>query len=70
MALRRAFENLSGGQLLMTSHNIEAIHKFSSEKTFFLDRKSHWEPTLIRPLSEISIDGDLIDNLVMGDIEL
>ncbi len=68
MSLRRSFEN--GGQLLVTSHNEEAIRKFSSEKTFLLDRKSHLEPTLIRLLSEVSIEGDLIENLILGDAEL
>lgn len=68
MSLRRAFKQK--GQFLATSHNPEVIRKFSSENTFFLDRKSHLEPTLIRSLSELSITGDLIDNLILGDIEL
>jgi ATPase subunit of ABC transporter with duplicated ATPase domains len=68
VALRRSFKN--SGQLLATSHNEEAIRKFSSENTFLLDRKSHLEPTLIRSLSEVSISGDLIDNLILGDTEL
>lgn len=68
MALRRSFRG--SGQLLATSHNEEAIRKFSDENTFLLDRKSHLEPTLIRPLSEVAISGDLIDNLILGDVEL
>jgi ABC-type Mn2+/Zn2+ transport system ATPase subunit len=68
MSLRRAFRN--SGQILVTSHNEEAIRKFSSENTFLLDRRSHLEPTLIRSLSEIVIEGDLIDNLILGDMEL
>ncbi len=68
MSLRRSFKNR--GQILATSHNEEAIRKFSSENTFILDRKSHLEPTLIRSLSEISITGDLIDSLILGDTEL
>lgn len=68
MSLRRAFKQK--GQFLATSHNPEAIRKFSPEHTFFLDRKSHLEPTLIRPLSELSISGDLIENLILGDLEL
>lgn len=38
--------------------------------TFVLDRKSHLEPTLIRLLSDLSIQGDLVDALIRGDIEL
>nr|WP_017714634.1 AAA family ATPase [Prochlorothrix hollandica] len=68
VSLRRSFKNDS--QLLATSHNEEAIRKFSSENIFLLDRKSHLEPTLIRLLSEVPINGDLIDNLILGDAEL
>jgi ABC-type multidrug transport system ATPase subunit len=67
-SLRRSFTN--SGQILVTSHNEEAIRKFSDENTFVLDRKSHLEPTLIRPFSELSIAGDLVDTLIRGDIEL
>lgn len=66
--LRRSFKN--SGQILVTSHNEEAIRKFSNENTFILDRKSHLEPTLIRMLSDIPINGDLVDNLIRGDVEL
>jgi len=68
MSLRRSFKN--SGQILVTSHNPEAIRKFSNENTFVLDRKSHLEPTLVRPLSEMSVKGDLINALIGGDIEL
>lgn len=68
MSLRRSFKN--SGQLVATSHNQEAIGKFSRENTFLLDRKSHLEPTLIRSLSEISINGDLMESLILNDIEL
>ncbi len=68
MSLRRAFKQK--GQFLATSHNPEAIRKFSEENTFILDRKSHLEPTLIRPLSDFPIHGDFIENLILGDIEL
>jgi predicted ATPase len=67
--LRRTFEG-GTSQILMTSHNPEAIRKFSSENTFFLDRKSHLEPTLIKRLSDLRLDGDLIDTLICGDLEL
>jgi ABC-type Mn2+/Zn2+ transport system ATPase subunit len=68
MALRRSFKN--SGQILVTSHNEEAIRKFSDENTFVLDRKSHLEPTLIRRLSDLSFTGDLINSLISGDIEI
>ncbi len=66
--LRRSFKN--SGQILMTSHNEEAIRKFSNENTFILDRKSHLEPTLVRLTSDLRIDGDLPNSLIRGDIEL
>lgn len=70
LTLRAAFQ--SGGQFIATSHDPEAISRFSDENTFALFRKSHLEPTLMRPLSEIrasgELSGDLIDALVRGDI--
>lgn len=68
LSLRRSFQN--GSQLLATSHNEAAIRNFSRESIFLLDRKSHLEPTLIRPLSDVEIQGDLIDSLILGDVEL
>ncbi len=68
MSLRRSFQENS--QILVTSHNPEAIRRFSSENTFVLDRKSHLEPTLIRLLSDLSVQGDLINSLICGEIEL
>lgn len=67
-SLRRSFHK--SGQILVTSHNPEAIRKFSHENTFILDRKSHLEPTLIRSLSHLSFQGDLVDTLIRGDLEL
>ncbi|MBD2086605.1 AAA family ATPase [Trichocoleus sp. ST-U3] len=67
-SLRRSFKN--SGQIVVTSHNEEAIRKFSNENTFVLDRKSHLEPTLVRLLSDIPVSGDLVDTLIRGDIEL
>lgn len=66
--LRSSFKKK--GQISVTSHNPEAIRKFSNENTFLLDRKSHLEPTLIRLLDDIHVSGDLIDALICGDIEL
>lgn len=68
MALRRSFTD--GSQLLVSSHDAETIRAFSRENTFALSRKSHVEPTLIRRLSELGLEGDLIRTLIDGDIEL
>ncbi len=67
-SLRRSFGD--NGQIIVTSHNPEAIRRFSNENTLVLDRKSHLEPTLVRMLSELSIRGDLVDAMIRGDIEL
>ncbi|MFH1130888.1 MAG: AAA family ATPase [Pseudomonadota bacterium] len=66
-SLRRAFQ--SGGQILVASHNPEAIRKFSNENTFILSRRSHLEPTVVRLLSDIPVSGDLVDALIRDDIE-
>ena len=66
MALRRGFQ--SGGQFIATSHNPEAVRRFSDENTFLLARKSHLEPTTVRPLSQV-LKGDLVSALVRGDLE-
>ena len=67
MALRSAFQ--SGGQFIMTSHNPEAIRRFSDENTLVLHRRSHLEPAIVRPLGELQIQGDLVSALVRGDVE-
>jgi predicted ATPase len=67
LALRKAFE--SDGQFIGTSHNPEAIRRFSDETTLLLYRNSHLEPTIIRPVSELQITGDLIGALIRGDVE-
>jgi energy-coupling factor transporter ATP-binding protein EcfA2 len=66
MALRRAFQ--TGGQFIATSHNQEAIQRFSDENTLVLYRTSHLEPTIVRPLSELQVSGDLVGALVRGDV--
>lgn len=68
MELRRAFES-KGGQLLVTSHNPEAIRQFSDENTLLLFRKNHIEPTLIRRIADIKINGDLVNALIRNDVE-
>jgi predicted ATPase len=67
-SLRRSFKNNS--QILVASHNEEAIRRFSSESTFFLDRKSHLEPTLLRLLDDLHVTGDLVETLIRGDIAI
>jgi ABC-type cobalamin/Fe3+-siderophores transport system ATPase subunit len=69
LALRKAFQS-DGGQFIATSHNDEAIRRFSDENTLLLFRRSHLEPTLVRPLSELQISGDLVNALIRGDVEL
>jgi ABC-type Mn2+/Zn2+ transport system ATPase subunit len=68
MSLRRSFQQR--GQFLATSHNEEAIRRFSNENTFLLDRHSHLEPTIIRLIDDLSIKNNLIDRLILGDTEL
>ncbi len=68
VGLRRSV--LNKGQLLMTSHNGEAVRKFSKENILMLDRKSHLEPTLIKRLSDLEIDGDWVAAFTRGDLEL
>lgn len=67
LALRRAFQ--SGGQFVATSHNPEAIRGFSEENTLYLYRNSHLEPTLVRPLDQLEIQGDLVSALIRGDVK-
>ena len=66
VALRKSFGQ--SGQLFVTSHNPEAIRKFSDESTLYLERRSHLEPTQARWLSDLNYQGDLIDSLIRGDI--
>lgn len=66
MALRRSFEK--SGQLIVSSHNPEAIRKFSDGNTLCLDRASHREAPTARWLEDIGYQGDLVESLVRGDI--
>lgn len=67
LALRNAFR--SAGQLITTSHNPEAIRRFSEENTLLLYRNSHLEPTVVRTAKDMNISGDLVSALVRGDLE-
>src|SRR5206468_9035833 len=68
VALRKGFQS-GGGQFITTSHHPEAIRRFSEENTYVLLRKSHLEPTIVRPLSEIQLSGDLVSILVRDELE-
>jgi hypothetical protein len=65
MELRRVFQK-TGGQILITSHNPEAIRQFSDENTLLLYRNSHLEPTQIRRVADLNFQGDLV-NALIGD---
>jgi predicted ATPase len=67
LALRKEFQ--LGGQFIATSHNPEAIRRFSYEDTLYLSRRNHLEPTIIRPVSELQVSGDLVGALIRGDVE-
>lgn len=66
IALRKGFQ--TGGQLITTSHNDEAIRRFSEENTLILQRRNHLEPTLVRSLAQVPVSGDLIGALVRDDL--
>ena len=67
LALREALK--AGGQFIATSHNPEAIRSFSDENTLYLYRKGHLEPTVVRPLAQLRIEGDLVSALARGDVD-
>lgn len=66
-SLRRSFE--TGGQFLATSHNSEAIKRFSNENTILLNRKNHFDSTVSRRLSEMNIEGDVEQAFIRGEVE-
>lgn len=65
-ALRRGVG--TEGQIIMTSHSMEAIRRFSNENTWVMGRRSHMEPTLIRQLGEMSLAADLTSLMIDGDL--
>ena len=67
LAQRRACE--ARGQFLATSHDPETIRHFAAENTLLLFRRSHLEPTIVRPVSELQVHGNLVDALLRGDVE-
>lgn len=72
MALRKAFQE--NGQLIVTSHNPEAIRRFSDENTLYLYRKSHLEPTIVTTVETMRtsglFEGVFVNALLRGDIGL
>ena len=66
LTLRKAFE--SRGQFIATSHNPEAIRRFSDENTMVLQRRNHLGPTVVRWLSDIEFSGDLVGALIRGAV--
>jgi len=71
MALRKAFQD--SGQLIVTSHNPEAMRRFSETNTLYLSRKSHLEPTIITSVEGMRasglFEGGFVDALIRGDID-
>lgn len=67
LALRRTFQ--SGGQFIATTHNQETVRHFSREDILYLYRRTHLDPTLIRPINDLQISGDLVNALIRGDVE-
>ncbi len=56
------------GQFIATTHHPETVRKFSDETTFVLTRKSHLDPSVVRPLSAFNYGGDLINALIRDEI--
>jgi predicted ATPase len=71
-SLRRAFRDPF--QLLITSHNVDAIKRFSDENTFHLYRKSHIETPRAESVEELKqrfpTEENFLDRLVDGDVDL
>ena len=57
-----------GGQFLATTHHPETVRKFSDETTFVLARRSHLDPTVLRPLADFPYEGDLVNSLIREEI--
>ncbi len=56
------------GQVIATTHHPETIRRFSDESTFVFARKSHLEPTVVKPLTDFTYDGDLVNALIRDEI--
>lgn len=66
-ALRRSFDG--GAQLIATSHNAETIRSFTDDSTLLVHRRTRFEPTSTTRLSDAHYEGDLINNILKGDLD-
>jgi predicted ATPase len=66
MVVRRAFRG--SGQVIMSSHSAETIRSFSDDNTWVLECRSHLDPTVLRPLAELTVEGDLVQAILTGDL--
>ena len=57
-----------GGQFIATSHHPQTIRTFGDDTTLVFTRKSHLEPTVVRTLSELKYNGDLIEALIRDEV--
>jgi predicted ATPase len=57
-----------GGQFIATTHHPETVRKFSDETTLVMTRKSHLDPTVVRPLTDYQYSGDLVNALIRDEI--
>ncbi|HET6250926.1 MAG TPA: AAA family ATPase [Tepidisphaeraceae bacterium] len=55
-------------QLIVTSHNPEAIRAFSDENTFVFLRPTHDTPTQVRRLGSFQYTGSLVDALIEDEL--
>ena len=71
LALRRSFQ--SGRQIIITSHNADAIRCFSDDNTIVLTRSSHLAPPVAEMLSDLhrksNITGSAINLWLRGDLD-
>ena len=63
--LRRS---MKGGQLIISSHNAQAIPRFSQENTIVLSRASHSEPTRLHTAADVFGDTDVVTALSLGEL--
>ncbi len=56
------------GQFIATTHHPETVRKFSDDTTFVLTRKTHLDPTVVKPLADFAFGGDLINALIRDEI--
>ncbi len=68
IALRQSYQQQ--GQIILTTHSEGILRRFSHENIFYLSRKSHLEPTIVRPLSEVYKGRNIVQDLILDDIEL